>query len=71
MIEIITEEVAMPELNDRRFQKNPKDVNGKKWEVEDTHEKRIIYTGKYEDAAIRCHNLNKKYYRELPNKKED
>lgn len=63
MIEIIIQEVAMPELSQRRFQK---DYIGRKCVVEDTKQKRIIYTGKYEEASLICHNLNKKYYKEIP-----
>lgn len=62
MIKIITEEVVMPDLDERRFQKNPKDCNGKKWNVDDTKQKKTIYTGGFENASLICHNLNKKYY---------
>ena len=65
MIEIITQEVEMPDINDRRFQKEPKDMNGRKWTVTDTEQKRIIYTGKFEESSLICHNLNKKFYKEL------
>ena len=63
MIEIITEEVKMPDLNDRRFIKEPKDCNGNRFTVKDTQQNRVIYTGKYEEASLICHNLNKKHYR--------
>lgn len=65
MIEIITEEVKMPISKERRFQYNPKDLNGKKWTVSDTDHNKIIYTGNFQDSALRCHNLNKKYYRDI------
>jgi len=65
MIEIIKEEVIMPDSNLRRFQYNPKDCNGRKWTITDTEQKRIIYTGKFEEATLICHNLNKKFYRDM------
>ena len=65
MIEIIIQKVEMPDINDRRFKKDPKDMNGRKWTVTDTVQKRIIYTGKFEEASLICHNLNKKFYKEL------
>jgi len=55
----------MPGLNKRRFQKDPQDCNGIKWTVADNEQKRIIYTGNFEKASLICHNLNKKFYKEL------
>lgn len=61
MIEIIIGEVEMPELDQRRFQKKPKDCNGRRWHVTDNG--KIVYTGKFDRASLICHNLNKKHYR--------
>lgn len=63
MIEIITEHVDMPESNKRRFQYNSIDPNGKKWIVTDNQYDKIIFKGKYENAALISHNLNKKFYK--------
>ncbi len=63
MIEIITEQVEMPNLTERRFQKICKN---NKWSVIDTHNKNVIrYKGVFENVALACHNLNKKFYRDL------
>lgn len=62
MIEIITDNVPMPDIEDRRFQKSADDINGGKWKVVDTTQNNIIYIGKFEDASLICHNLNKKNY---------
>jgi hypothetical protein len=68
MIEIIKEQVVMPSLSERRFQKIC--VNNK-WEVIDTHnENKTRYKGAYEDVMIACHNLNKKFYLENPVKND-
>ena len=64
MIQIITENVKMPNYKSRRFQINPKDCNGKKWNITDTNQNRIVGTRNFEDATLICHNLNKKYYKE-------
>lgn len=69
MVEIITEEVKMPPYDRRRYQKIAKDANGKKWDVEDTDNGVIVYTGGFENASLICHNLNKKYYRKWDLKK--
>lgn len=62
MIEIIKEKVKMPILNKRRFKKVF--VNNK-WEVVDCHNKnKTRYKGSFEDVAISCYNLNKKFYRD-------
>lgn len=60
MIEIITKEVKMPPVNERKFQYKPLDLNGKKWEVLEDGEQ--IWKGRYEDATLICYNLNKKFY---------
>lgn len=62
MIEIITEKVKMPELDERRFQK---DFNGKlkRWVVIDGEDNQTIYEGNYENASLISHNLNKKHYK--------
>jgi len=60
MIKIITQEVKMPPIMERKYQRKSLDLNGKKWEVlEDGVQ---IYKGKFEDMSLICHNLNKKYY---------
>lgn len=62
MIEIITHQVKMPSLDKRRFQWKPLDCNGNKWEVTDTENNQVVYTGNYQNAALAVHNLNKKHY---------
>lgn len=62
MIKIVTEEVVMPPLDQRRFRKTPKDIDGKRWTITDTEFSRVIYEGKFEEASLICHNLNKKNY---------
>ncbi len=64
MIEIITEEVKMPELDERRF-KRGKCVDPKGWEVIDTETGKIRFKGRYIESSLALHNLNKKYYKEL------
>lgn len=60
MIEIITEKVEMPDLNDRRYQKL---FEGNKWMVIDTHNNNSLrYKGNFENTSLACHNLNKKFY---------
>lgn len=63
MVEIITQEVKMPPLRERKYQYKSLDLNGKNWEVlEDDIQ---IKKGKYQDMAIICHNLNKKFYKDI------
>jgi hypothetical protein len=60
MIEIITKKVEMPEYDKLRYKYT---IDKNKWIVIDTHNNDSIrYKGKYEMAAIACHNLNKKHY---------
>lgn len=59
MIEIITEKIEMPDLDKLRFKK---ECSNNKWFVIDTETKTVRYKGKFEDVAVACHNLNKKYY---------
>lgn len=61
MVEIITEDVTMPLLSQKRFQRY---LIGNKWAVEDTGGNGIVYKGKFEEASLICHNLNKKFYRD-------
>lgn len=61
MIEIITEKVEMPPLNERKYTKQSLDLNGKKWTVSDGDLE--IYRGDFENASLICHNLNKKFYK--------
>lgn len=62
MIEITLQEVEMPDMDKRRFQRIPNDCDGRNWRVEDTEHKRVVYRGKFEEASLVCHNLNKKHY---------
>lgn len=63
MIEIIKEEVAMPDV--KRYQFG--DIVNKKWHVIDTHMNNIVrYIGNYQNSVIACHNLNKKHYQDNP-----
>jgi len=59
MIQIISEEVEMPKLSDRRYRKT---FTNNKWKVIDTKDNSTRYKGKFEDVAVACHNLNKKEY---------
>ena len=63
MIEIIKEKVDIPEKP--RYKK---DIKNNKWCVIDTDNDNIRYKGTWENVCLACHNLNKKYYRDL-NKK--
>lgn len=66
LIEIITHHVEMPDMEQRRYQKNPLDCNGNKWEVVDTETgKRVAKRTGYENASLICHNLNKKFYERI------
>lgn len=54
----------MPSTLKRRFQYDPIGY-GKKWIVTDTHMgNKIVYKNGYQECAIACYNLNKKYYRD-------
>lgn len=66
MIEIIREQVEMPKSSECRYQKDCKNPGSRseKWFVMDTLTNAVRYQGKFEDVAIACHNLNKKYYRD-------
>ncbi len=67
MIEIIIGHVEMPGIYERRFQKTAKGVNGRIWNVFDSEqENKIVFTGKFKDAALVVHNLNKKHYKDNP-----
>ncbi len=59
MIKIITENVEMPSIDSRKFQKDFK--NGR-WVVVDSESEVVVYTGKFENVCLACHNLNKKHY---------
>ena len=61
MIEIITHHVDMPPFSQRRFKKDSS-LDGKKWTVIDTGTGQIVKRGCFEDVALACHNLNKKFY---------
>jgi len=60
MIEIITEKVEMPAINDRRYQK---DFKNNRYMVIDTQDNSVRYKGSYEDVVLACHNLNKGFYK--------
>lgn len=72
MIEIITREVKMPELDLRRYQKDIARIGKRgqtlvisdrsKWVVNDTLVGEEIFRGSFEKASLICHNLNKKHY---------
>ena len=63
MIEIITQKVEMPKYDERRYQKK---IEGKNFIVYDTEDKnKVVYAGKYENASLACHNLNKIHYLQL------
>lgn len=65
MIEIVTTHVEMPELDKRRFKRNPVQPNiNTKWIVTDTEHNKTVYKGKFEEASLICHNLNKRFYRD-------
>lgn len=66
MIEIITEKIEMPELSKRKFQN---DCKKNKWQVIDTETNTVRYKGKFKNVVIACHNLNKKHYRDVMEKK--
>ena len=61
-IEIITPQVDMPPLNERRYKYEAK--NNKWWVIDTDNENKIIYKGGYENVMIACHNLNKKHYQQ-------
>lgn len=60
MIKITTEQIEMPPLNLRRFQKESKN---NKWTVIDTNDNSIRYKGSFENVMLACHNLNKEHYK--------
>lgn len=62
MIEIITKEVKMPPINERRYQRG-KCLDPKGWEVVDTETGNVRFKGKYTESCLALHNLNKKHYR--------
>ena len=59
MIEIITENVVMP--NKRIYQK---DRINNQWVVRNNETNEIIYKNNFENVCLACHNLNKKYYKD-------
>ena len=61
MIQIITEQIKMPPIQNRKFQK---DCKNNKWFVVDKEFDSIRYKGKFEDVILACYNLNKAYYKE-------
>lgn len=71
MIEIITEKVEMPDLDKLRFKKECKNYGSRseKWFVVDTARDKVVYKGAFEDVCLAWHNLNKKHYRNINNKK--
>lgn len=71
MIEIITEEVEMPDIYQRRYQKECKNFETRKevWLVIDTETNTVRYKGKFEEACLACYNLNKNHYRNITTEK--
>lgn len=67
-IEIITKHVDMPDLQKRKFQK---EFIKNKWFVIDSETNAQVFKGKFEDAALACHNLNKKHYLNIANQKNN
>lgn len=67
MIELISEDVEMPEITKRRYKKECIDWGGRqlKWMVIDTETNTIRRKGCFEDIMVATLNLNKAYYREL------
>jgi len=51
----------MPPFSQRRFKK-VSSFDGKKWTVIDTETGQAVKRGCFEDVALACHNLNKKFY---------
>lgn len=64
MIKIITEDVEMPDLHQRRYQLMP--LANYKWQVLDTNTWTSIKEGTFEDMFPACQHLNKSYYLENP-----
>jgi hypothetical protein len=62
MIDIVCEEVEMPSIYDRKYQKI-KDEKSNKWYVIDTDTNEKVYTGNFDNVIMSCYHLNKKYYR--------
>jgi len=70
-IEVIKEQIEMPEINERRFRYtcNKGNINSY-WYVTDTmNENKRVGKGKFEDMAFRCLHLNKNFYRALANER--
>lgn len=76
MIEIISDEIEMPKVSDRRFQKKC-NLKNNQWYVLDVDSEQVVCTSTYENVSLACHNLNKENYRILyeisrhSNKKHD
>lgn len=65
MIKIITEDVKMPDLHQRRYQLMPHFANYK-WQVLDTNTGTSIKEGTFEEMLLARLHLNKGYYLENP-----
>lgn len=66
MIEISLDKIQMPEINKRRFQYNANKGNiNSFWYITDTHNKKIVSKGNFQDIQFRCYYLNKQYYKQL------
>jgi len=63
MIEIISENVEMPKTTKCRFTKKcpSQNINGE-WQVVDNETGEIVYKGVFDDVALACLHMNKKYY---------
>ena len=64
MIEIIKEEVKMPPLDERRYQRG-NCIDPKGWEVIDTETGQVRFKGRYIESSLALHNLNKKHYQQV------
>jgi len=63
MIEIITDEVKMPEdSREWKYKKFKSTIVENVWYVYDTEKGEPVYKGSFDNAALACHNLNKKHY---------
>ena len=66
MIEIITDEVKMPEDSSEWKYKKFKSTSVENvWYVYDTEKGEPVYEGSFDNAVLACHNLNKKHYKNV------
>lgn len=65
MIEIIKEEVKMPDMEVRRYQRECNEWQNKWWVIDTHNDNKIVFKGKYPEVCIAWHNLNKKHYQNI------